>query len=126
MVYLFSLSSLQQLKGNKTPGGDGDWRKGGHSMAPSRSNSPPRQDEISFGAPLSRMASRRGSRVARQHSYDDEATVASAGGLGSTGLGADVGLGIPAMPRRYTEKILFIVLNVLLRYLYFILQKIRL
>uniref|UniRef100_A0A1I8P2R3 Regulating synaptic membrane exocytosis protein 2 n=1 Tax=Stomoxys calcitrans TaxID=35570 RepID=A0A1I8P2R3_STOCA len=96
-----SLKELErQLKGNKTPGGDGDWRKGGHSMAPSRSNSPPRQDEIGFGPPLSRMASRRGSRVARQHSYDDEATAASAAGVGVAGLGADAGLGIPAMPRR--------------------------
>ncbi|XP_061402807.1 regulating synaptic membrane exocytosis protein 2, partial [Musca vetustissima] len=97
-----SLKELErQLKGNKTPGGDGDWRKGGHSMAPSRSNSPPRQEELSFGPPLSRMASRRGSRVARQHSYDDEATAASAGGgMGAGGLGADMGLGIPAMPRR--------------------------
>lgn len=98
--------SLQQLKGNKTPGGDGDWR-GGRSMAPSRSNSPPRQGEIEppFGAPLSRMASRRGSRVARQHSYDDDMKAMSSGSTGAMGMplgmgGADMGLGIPAMPRR--------------------------
>lgn len=75
-----------------------DWRKGGHSMAPSRSGSPPRQEELSFAPPLSRMASRRGSRVARQHSYDDDAN--PAGIAGSLGAGVDMGLGIPAMPRR--------------------------
>lgn len=109
-----------QLKGNKTPGGDLDFRKGGRSMAPSRSSSPPRQSELEqqppFGAPLSRMASRRGSRVARQHSYDDDmnsasmaaaAAVGAAGGLGAAAAGAlgmiggDPGLGIPAMPRRF-------------------------
>lgn len=78
-----------------------DWRKGGHSMAPSRSGSPPRQEELSFGPPLSRMASRRGSRVARQHSYDDDANATAAGVAGSLGAGVDMGLGIPAMPRRY-------------------------
>lgn len=90
---------LQHLKGNRTPAGD-DWRQGGQSMAPSRSASPPRQDELSFGQPLSRMASRRGSRVARQHSYDDEATATTAGTASGLGAGADMGLGIPAMPRR--------------------------
>ncbi|KAM7357284.1 regulating synaptic membrane exocytosis protein fife isoform 1-T16 [Cochliomyia hominivorax] len=96
-----SLKELErQLKGNKTPGGDMDWRKGGHSMAPSRSGSPPRQEELSFGPPLSRMASRRGSRVARQHSYDDDANATGAGVAGSLGAGVDMGLGIPAMPRR--------------------------
>ncbi|XP_046807885.1 uncharacterized protein LOC111685605 isoform X2 [Lucilia cuprina] len=96
-----SLKELErQLKGNKTPGGDMDWRKGGHSMAPSRSGSPPRQEELSFGPPLSRMASRRGSRVARQHSYDDDANATGTGVAGSLGAGVDMGLGIPAMPRR--------------------------
>ncbi|XP_018795350.1 PREDICTED: regulating synaptic membrane exocytosis protein 1 [Bactrocera latifrons] len=80
---------------------------GGRSMAPSRSSSPPRQSDLDqqlpFGAPLSRMASRRGSRVARQHSYDDDMNTgglgaAAAGALGMTG--GDPGLGIPAMPRR--------------------------
>ncbi|XP_030372816.1 regulating synaptic membrane exocytosis protein 2 [Scaptodrosophila lebanonensis] len=103
-----SLKELErQLKGNKTPGGDNDWRGGGRSMAPSRSNSPPRGDlDPAFGAPLSRMQSRRGSRVARQHSYDDDmkspAVGGSMGGGGpALGVGADgSGLGIPAMPRR--------------------------
>ncbi|XP_069967922.1 regulating synaptic membrane exocytosis protein 2 isoform X1 [Bactrocera oleae] len=114
-----SLKELEKLKGNKTPGGDLDFRKGGRSMAPSRSSSPPRQSDLEqqlpFGAPLSRMASRRGSRVARQHSYDDDmnsasmatvAAVGAAGGLGAAAAGAlgmmggDPGLGIPAMPRR--------------------------
>ncbi|XP_023159060.1 uncharacterized protein LOC101448856 [Ceratitis capitata] len=110
-----SLKELEKLKGNKTPGGDLDFRKGGRSMAPSRSSSPPRQSELDaqlpFGAPLSRMASRRGSRVARQHSYDDEmnsSAMGAAGGAGALGAaagalgmaGGDPGLGIPAMPRR--------------------------
>lgn len=76
-----------------------DWRKGGQSMAPSRSSSPPRQEELSFGPPLSRMASRRASRVARQHSYDDDGNT-SAGGTGAGVAIADVGLGLPSMPRR--------------------------
>ncbi|XP_017843097.2 regulating synaptic membrane exocytosis protein 2 isoform X1 [Drosophila busckii] len=82
--------------------------KGGRSMAPSRSNSPPRGGELepTFGAPLSRMQSRRGSRVSRQHSYDDDM---KAGGVGGSmggggpalGMAADgSGLGIPSMPRR--------------------------
>ncbi|XP_037929654.1 regulating synaptic membrane exocytosis protein 2-like, partial [Teleopsis dalmanni] len=103
-----SLKELEkQLKGNKTPGGDGDWRGGGRSMAPSRSSSPPRQgEEPAFGPPLSRIASRRGSRVARQHSYDDDmktgggATGTGGIGAGGLGVGGDAGLGIPAMPRR--------------------------
>ncbi|KAH8251061.1 hypothetical protein KR026_008483, partial [Drosophila bipectinata] len=82
--------------------------KGGRSMAPSRSNSPPRGDghEPPFGAPLSRMQSRRGSRVARQHSYDDDMKTGpvsgSMGGGGpALGVGVDgAGLGIPSMPRR--------------------------
>ncbi|XP_002035092.2 regulating synaptic membrane exocytosis protein 1 [Drosophila sechellia] len=84
--------------------------KGGRSMAPSRSNSPPRGEgpdgQPPFGAPLSRMQSRRGSRVARQHSYDDDMKTGPVGGsMGgggpALGLGADgAGLGIPAMPRR--------------------------
>ncbi|XP_017138602.1 regulating synaptic membrane exocytosis protein 2 isoform X1 [Drosophila miranda] len=82
--------------------------KGGRSMAPSRSNSPPRADgqEPPFGAPLSRMQSRRGSRVARQHSYDDDMKTGTVGGsMGgggpALGMAADgSGLGIPAMPRR--------------------------
>ncbi|XP_054735167.1 regulating synaptic membrane exocytosis protein 2 [Anastrepha obliqua] len=93
---------------------------GGRSMAPSRSSSPPRQSDLEqqppFGAPLSRIASRRGSRVARQHSYDDDmnsaimaaaATAAMAGAGGALGApgglgmaGGDAGLGIPAIPRR--------------------------
>lgn len=77
-------------------------------MAPSRSSSPPRQEDLNvtaFGPPLSRMASRRGSRVTRQHSYDDDiknaaaAAAAAAGGAGGA-AGSDLGLGIPAMPRR--------------------------
>ncbi|EDW78735.2 uncharacterized protein Dwil_GK12542 [Drosophila willistoni] len=100
-----SLKELErQLKGNKTPGGDGDWRGGGRSMAPSRSNSPPRGGELepAFGAPLSRMQSRRGSRVARQHSYDDDMKTGPVGGsMPGGGPAADgPGLGIPAMPRR--------------------------
>lgn len=88
--------SLQQLKG-------------GRSMAPSRSNSPPRggsELEPAFGAPLSRMQSRRGSRVSRQHSYDDDMKTGGVGGsMGgggpALGMAADgSGLGIPAMPRR--------------------------
>ncbi|XP_017843098.2 regulating synaptic membrane exocytosis protein 2 isoform X2 [Drosophila busckii] len=82
--------------------------RGGRSMAPSRSNSPPRGGELepTFGAPLSRMQSRRGSRVSRQHSYDDDM---KAGGVGGSmggggpalGMAADgSGLGIPSMPRR--------------------------
>ncbi|XP_067643941.1 regulating synaptic membrane exocytosis protein 2 isoform X2 [Eurosta solidaginis] len=86
--------------------------KGGRSMAPSRSSSPPRQSDLDqqppFGAPLSRIASRRGSRVARQHSYDDDmnialmAAAASGGTAGALGMaGGEPGLGIPAaMPRR--------------------------
>lgn len=80
-----------------------DWRQGGQSMAPSRSGSPPRQEELSFGPPLSRMASRRGSHIARQHSYDDDAN-APVGIAGSLGTGVDAGLGIPAMPRRYRRR----------------------
>ncbi|XP_064546114.1 regulating synaptic membrane exocytosis protein 1 isoform X4 [Drosophila montana] len=82
--------------------------KGGRSMAPSRSNSPPRGSELepAFGAPLSRMQSRRGSRVSRQHSYDDDVKTGGVGGsMGgggpALGVGADgAGLGIPTMPRR--------------------------
>ncbi|XP_055909308.1 regulating synaptic membrane exocytosis protein 1 isoform X1 [Eupeodes corollae] len=100
-----SLKELEKLKGAKTPGGDGDWRKGGRSVAPSRSSSPPRQGdmEVALGPPMTRMASRRGSRIARQHSYDDDMKDGLVGGaIGAGGVGgADLGLGLPAsMPRR--------------------------
>lgn len=87
-----------QLKGGgqKTP--DPDWAKGrgGRSTANSRQNSPPRE-----AAPVVREGpaaprSRRASRVARQHSYDDEVKAAV-----SPGASSDTGLGLPApMPRR--------------------------
>lgn len=57
--------------GQKTP--DPEWVKGrgGRSSASSRQNSPPRENPPTIReTPPAR--SRRGSRVARQHSYDDE------------------------------------------------------
>jgi hypothetical protein len=83
-----------QLKGggSKTP--DPDWTKGrgGRSTANSRQNSPPRETAPIIQAPRSR----RGSRVARQHSYDDEVKNT----LAPTTTG-DTGLGLPPpMPRR--------------------------
>ncbi|RZC36474.1 hypothetical protein BDFB_003769, partial [Asbolus verrucosus] len=89
-----SLKELEKLKGGgaKTP--DPDWTKGrgGRSTACSRQNSPPRESAPIIQAPRSR----RGSRVARQHSYDDEVKST----LAPTTTG-DTGLGLPApMPRR--------------------------
>lgn len=81
-----------QLKGAKTPCGDG-WNQG-RSAAPSRSSSPPRHGD--FDATPSRMGSRRQSRVARQHSYDDDIKVSGPTGNG----GPDLGLGLPSIPRR--------------------------
>lgn len=83
-----------QLKGggSKTP--DPDWTKGrgGRSTAASRQNSPPRETAPVIQAPRSR----RGSRVARQHSYDDEVKNT----LVPTTAG-ESGLGLPPpMPRR--------------------------
>lgn len=84
-----------QLKGggNKTP--DPDWTRGrgGRSTANSRQNSPPRDNPAPTIQP---SRSRRASRVARQHSYDDE--VKNSLVPNNTG---DTGLGLPApMPRR--------------------------
>ena len=83
---------MLQLKGGKTPTGDG-WGQG-QSVAPSRSNSPPRRGELEAA---SRMGSRRQSRVARQHSYDDDIKNAAP----TVGSQPDLGLGIPTIPRRY-------------------------
>ncbi|XP_063920255.1 regulating synaptic membrane exocytosis protein 1 isoform X3 [Zophobas morio] len=89
-----SLKELEKLKGggSKTP--DPDWTKGrgGRSTACSRQNSPPRETAPVIQAPRSR----RGSRVARQHSYDDEVKSTLAPTTTTEG-----GLGLPApMPRR--------------------------
>lgn len=56
--------------GIKTP--DPDWSRNreGRSAAPSRQNSPPRVEPAPTVNPISR--GRRGSRLPRQHSYDDE------------------------------------------------------
>lgn len=81
------------MKGSGQKSGDPDWGRGrgGRSAAGSRNNSPPREPII---PPASR--SRRASRVARQHSYDDEVKPAVAGVAAQEG-----GLGLPApMPRR--------------------------
>lgn len=93
--YIFSEQLVIQLKGCKTPTGDG-WGKG-QSTAPSRASSPPRRGELEGP---SRMGSRRQSRVARQHSYDDEIKAAGPGGGSQT----DLGLGIPCIPRRYAQQ----------------------
>lgn len=74
--------------------GEGEWR--GKSAVQSRSNSPPRKGDFdSLLTQPSRMASRRGSRVSRQHSYDDEKNPAPAGVAGN-----ELGLGITNIPRR--------------------------
>ncbi|XP_030750025.1 regulating synaptic membrane exocytosis protein 1 [Sitophilus oryzae] len=90
-----SLKELEKLKGSgaKTP--DSDWaRGGGRSRAGSRANSPPRTTELP-------PRSRRASRVARQHSYDDEVKAGLLPGASPGGGGGEVGLGLPApMPRR--------------------------
>ncbi|XP_037048603.1 uncharacterized protein LOC119083089, partial [Bradysia coprophila] len=86
-----SLKELEKLKGTKTP--NDEWGKG-RSTAPSRSSSPPRRGD--FDIPPIRIGSRRQSRVARQHSYDDEIKIAGPGGGSQT----DLGLGIPSIPRR--------------------------
>ncbi|CAD7081981.1 unnamed protein product [Hermetia illucens] len=96
-----SLKELEKLKGAKSPGGESDWRKPGRSIAPSRSSSPPRRGEFDGGPPpgAARMGSRRGSRIARQHSYDDD--MKGSGTTTTVGGGQnELGLGIPAMPRR--------------------------
>uniref|UniRef100_A0A6P7GCU9 Uncharacterized protein LOC114335964 n=1 Tax=Diabrotica virgifera virgifera TaxID=50390 RepID=A0A6P7GCU9_DIAVI len=90
-----SLKELEKLKGTgaKTP--DPDWtrNRGGRSAACSRQNSPPR--EIPAVGPTA-PRSRRASRVARQHSYDDEVKNSIA-----PSANADNGLSLPApMPRR--------------------------
>ncbi|XP_066260247.1 regulating synaptic membrane exocytosis protein 2 isoform X2 [Euwallacea similis] len=93
-----SLKELEKLKGggSKTP--DSDWtRGGGRSRAGSRANSPPKTSDILPAAPRSRRAS----RVARQHSYDDEVKATLLPGGGGGGQGSEGGLGLPApMPRR--------------------------
>lgn len=85
------------------------WRRGERSMAPSRSGSPPRYEELT--APLIRFGSRRPSRVSRQHSYEDEPSGSGPegplssmlGGLpGAAGGAPDTGgLGMPVIARRY-------------------------
>lgn len=90
---------LLQLKGNKTPGGDLDWRRSGQSIAPSRSSSPPHLDETPF---VNTVAMRKLSQIPRQHSYDDDTTV----GIGlsdsmNLNVGNDCGPGIPLISRRY-------------------------
>lgn len=87
-----SLKELEKLKGSKTPGGDLDWRRGNRSMAPSRSNSPPRKSDFD----QQNRSRRQSIRVARQHSYDEDI---KSGGVSNQPV--DSGLGIPApMPRR--------------------------
>lgn len=87
---------MLQLKGGgaKTP--DTDWSRGrgaGRSSANSRANSPPREQTTTILPPTQR--SRRGSRVARQHSYDEEVKNSI------TPNNTESGLGLPApMPRR--------------------------
>ncbi|XP_050312016.1 regulating synaptic membrane exocytosis protein 1 isoform X2 [Anthonomus grandis grandis] len=97
-----SLKELEKLKGgggSKTP--DPDWtRGGGRSRAGSRANSPPRGVTSDVLPQIPR--SRRASRVARQHSYDDEVKATLVPGPGGEGGGGgEGGLGLPApMPRR--------------------------
>lgn len=70
----------------------------GRSAAQSRSSSPPKKGEFDYLIQQnSRSGSRRGSRVSRQRSYDEEKNAESAGSAGK-----ELGLGItnPA-PRRY-------------------------
>ncbi|KAK9893045.1 hypothetical protein WA026_023346 [Henosepilachna vigintioctopunctata] len=91
-----SLKELEKLKGGgaKTP--DTDWsrnRATGRSTANSRANSPPREQAPPVLPPTQR--SRRGSRVTRQHSYDEEVKNSI------TPNHTDSGLVLPApMPRR--------------------------
>lgn len=75
-------------------------------MAPSRSVSPPRYEDLT--APLIRFGSRRPSRVSRQHSYEDEPSgsgpdLSSAMGLSAmAGVPSETGgLGMPVIARRY-------------------------
>ncbi|CAG9763892.1 unnamed protein product [Ceutorhynchus assimilis] len=91
-----SLKELEKLKGgggSKTP--DPDWTRGGggRSRAGSRSNSPPKVvSDVLPQIPRSRRAS----RVARQHSYDDEVKAALL-----PDAAPDAGLNLPPpMPRR--------------------------
>ncbi|KAL5292457.1 hypothetical protein ACFFRR_011336 [Megaselia abdita] len=87
-----SPASLKELE--KQLKGEGDWR--GKSAVQSRSNSPPRKGEFdSLLSQPARIASRRGSRVSRQHSYDDEKNPAPTGATSN-----ELGLGITNMPRR--------------------------
>ncbi|CAG9856212.1 unnamed protein product [Phyllotreta striolata] len=115
-----SLKELEKLKGAgaKTP--DPDWSRNrcGRSAASSRQNSPPRD-----APPAAAPRPRRPSRVARQHSYDDESNESPSRQLPSQlnnlyiraifrplpqvknplapGSNQDNGLGLPApMPRR--------------------------
>ncbi|XP_048525031.1 regulating synaptic membrane exocytosis protein 1 [Dendroctonus ponderosae] len=91
-----SLKELEKLKGggSKTP--DSDWNRGGRSRGGSRANSPPRSSDVLPPAPRSRRAS----RVARQHSYDDEVKATLLPGGSSPG-GGESGLALPPpMPRR--------------------------
>lgn len=94
-----SLKELEKLKGSKTPCGDNDWRTN-RSVAPSRSNSPPRMGELE----ASRVGSRRQSiRMPRQHSYDDDMKNAAIVSNTNTPP-TELGLGLPApMPRRYVD-----------------------
>ncbi|KAL3285262.1 hypothetical protein HHI36_019372 [Cryptolaemus montrouzieri] len=89
-----SLKELEKLKGggSKTP--EPDWARGaGRSIANSRSNSPPREQAPTVLPPTQRA--RRGSRVTRQRSYDEEVKNSIAPNQ------AEPGLGLPApMPRR--------------------------
>lgn len=80
--------------GIKTP--DPDWSRNreGRSTVPSRQNSPPRVEPVPTVNPISR--GRRGSRLPRQHSYDDEVK----NNIGSTNQ-TETGLNLPPqMPRR--------------------------
>ncbi|XP_045463479.1 regulating synaptic membrane exocytosis protein 2 isoform X2 [Harmonia axyridis] len=91
-----SLKEIEKLKGGgaKTP--DPDWSRGrsvGRSTANSRANSPP-TEQLPTNLPPSHR-SRRGSKISRQHSYDEE----KKNSLGTSN--AEPGLGLPApMPRR--------------------------
>ncbi|XP_065162627.1 regulating synaptic membrane exocytosis protein 1 isoform X2 [Atheta coriaria] len=87
-----SLKELEKLKGQKPS--ESEWAKrGGRSGGASRANSPPRDQPPREAVTPAR--SRRGSRIGRQHSYDEE--VNKAGGAPAN----ELGLGLPApMPRR--------------------------
>ncbi|XP_074034299.1 regulating synaptic membrane exocytosis protein fife [Leptinotarsa decemlineata] len=85
-----SPASLKELEKNPDP----DWSRsrGGRSQASSRQNSPPRETTAAPIAPRSRRAS----RVARQHSYDEEVKSGAA-----PANNVDNGLALPPpMPRR--------------------------